>query len=151
MGLQQLQQRGDVEMAQADCVGEALIERRAAVLQQRLHLGVQGAEHDQSTSGLWRGGQPVHLRLQLGGEWIEGLAAEGLELIEGHDPALGAELADAHRQGAQVVGQGGAHTEVLHEVAGGADHAGWIGVRDMDVKHPLAAFGLQQLLHQPRA
>ncbi len=136
-------------MAQADRVGETLIERGAAVFQQGLHLGVQGAQHDQAAAHPGSSGQPVHCRLQIGGEREQGLAAEILELIERHDPALSAEFPDAHRQGAQVMGQRRVHPEVLHEVAGGAHHPRRVGVGDLDVEQLLLTLRSKELLHQP--
>lgn len=92
---EQLEQSGDVEVTDLQLVGDPVEQGRPTVLQERGHLGVDGAQDDEPTPhrvGLLR--QPVHLRLEMRGELGDVLAGEVLELVERHHVALLGEVAD---------------------------------------------------------
>ena len=62
----------DVEVADLQAVGGSVVQRRAPIFEERGHLGVDRAEHDQPTGDLFRaGGEAIDLRLELGGELVE--------------------------------------------------------------------------------
>ena len=65
MDTQYFQHRRYVEMAQFEGIRRAIEQRRITILQQRGHLGMERAQHDQAARNI--GGacrQPVHLSLQ---------------------------------------------------------------------------------------
>jgi hypothetical protein len=99
MHRQQFDDGRDVQVPEVDGIGDPVVERGVPIVEERGHLGEERPEDDEATRHLVRlGGEPVHLRLQLGCELVERLSVEVLELVEGDDPPGLAQRPDARRE-----------------------------------------------------
>ena len=81
--------RPKVPRSEAQIEGRASEQRRPPIVEERFHLRLDGAEHDQA-AGRVPILQAIHLRLQQRGQTAQRPAVANLKLVEDHDDTAAA-------------------------------------------------------------